>query len=59
VLYGKPADKILEYAQKERIDLIVIDNIGAGSKLSKVILTLGSVSRTVSEKASCPVMIVH
>jgi nucleotide-binding universal stress UspA family protein len=59
VEHGKPADKILEYASKEGIDLVIIGNVGAGTKLSKLIKNLGSVSRTISEKASCPVMIVH
>ena len=59
VEHGKPADKILEYASKEGMDLIIIGNVGAGTKLSKIIKNIGSVSRTVSEKATCPVMIVH
>ena len=59
VQHGKPADKIVEYASKEGIDLIIVGNVGAGTKLSKLIKNLGSVSRTVSEKASCPVMIIH
>lgn len=59
VKHGKPADRIVEYAIKEGTDLIIIGNTGTGTKLSRVIKTLGSVSRTVSEKASCPVMIMH
>ena len=51
------SEKIVEFAEKENVDLIVIGNIGL-SGLSKV-KALGSVSRSVSESASCPVLIVH
>ena len=56
-LVGYPASKIIEFANNEKVDLIVIGNIGL-SGLSKV-KALGSVSRSVSERASCPVLIVH
>lgn len=51
------ADEICSLAKKEKADLIVIGNVGL-SGLSKL-KTLGSVSRAVSERASCPVVIVH
>lgn len=51
------ADEICNLAKKERIDLIVIGNVGL-SGLSKF-KTLGSVSRAVSERAPCPVVIIH
>lgn len=58
VLIGDPiADIIVKYAGVEKPDLIVIGNTGL-SGISKL-KTLGSVSRAVSERASCPVMIVH
>lgn len=57
--YGKPADKIIEYAAKEKVDLIVIGSVGVGTKISRIVRTLGSVSRAVSESAGCPVTIVH
>lgn len=57
--YGKPADKIIEFAAKEKVDLIVIGSVGTGTKVSRMIRTLGSVSRAVSERAGCPVTIVH
>ena len=57
LLNGYPSEKIVEFAEKENVDLIVIGNIGL-SGLSKV-KALGSVSRSVSESASCPVLIVH
>lgn len=56
-LNGYPPEKIIELANNEKVDLIVIGNIDL-SGLSKV-KALGSVSRNVSEKASCPVPIVH
>jgi nucleotide-binding universal stress UspA family protein len=57
LLHGYPPEKIIEFANNEKIDLIVIGSIGL-SGLSKV-KALGSVSRSVSERASCPVLIVH
>lgn len=58
VLVGDPvANKILERAASENADLIVIGNVGL-SGVSKL-KTLGSVSRSISERASCPVLIVH
>jgi nucleotide-binding universal stress UspA family protein len=52
-----PAEKIVDFANDQNVDLIVIGNKGL-SGLSKV-KALGSVSRSVSERASCPVLIVH
>lgn len=51
------AEKILEIAKTEKADLIIIGNVGRGG-ISKL-KTLGSVSRAVSERALCPVTIVH
>ena len=56
-LNGYPSEKIIEFANSEKVDLIVIGNVVL-SGLSKV-KALGSVSRNVSERASCPVLIVH
>jgi nucleotide-binding universal stress UspA family protein len=57
VLVGYPSDKIVECAREEDVDLIVIGNVGlSGASRFKA---LGSVSRSVSERASCPVIIVH
>ncbi len=57
VLIGYPSDKILEYARDEDVNLIVIGNVGlSGASKFKA---LGSVSRNVSERAICPVIIVH
>ncbi|HET6641499.1 MAG TPA: universal stress protein [Nitrososphaeraceae archaeon] len=57
LLHGYPPEKIIEFAKNEKVDLIVIGSVGL-SGLSKV-KALGSVSRNVSERASCPVLIVH
>lgn len=57
LLIGHPSEKIIEFANNDKVDLIVIGNIGL-SGLSKV-KALGSISRSVSERASCPVLIVH
>jgi nucleotide-binding universal stress UspA family protein len=57
LLGGYPAEKIIEFANNEKVDLIVIGSVGL-SGLSKV-KAMGSVSRNVSERASCPVLIVH
>jgi nucleotide-binding universal stress UspA family protein len=57
VLVGYPSDKIIEYAKEENVDLVIIGNVGL-SGVSKF-KALGSVSRSVSERAPCPVIIVH
>lgn len=57
-LIGQPADKIIAYANDEKVELIVIGNTGLRGLLSRI-KTLGNVSRAVSERAKCPVMIVH
>ena len=54
---GSPSDRILAVAEEEDVDLVVMGNIGL-SGFSKL-MAIGSMSRTVSEKAKCPVLIVH
>ena len=54
---GSVVDNIIKYAEEEEVDLIVIGNIGLGG-ISKV-KALGSVSRSLAEKAACPILIVH
>ena len=56
ILYGSPVEKIIEFAKKEKVDVIVMGNIGL-SGFSKL-KVLGSVARSVSERAEVPVMIV-
>jgi nucleotide-binding universal stress UspA family protein len=54
---GNAVDSILKFTNKHDIDLIVIGSRGL-SGIGKI-LTLGSVSRKISEQANCPVMIVR
>jgi nucleotide-binding universal stress UspA family protein len=56
-LTGSAADKILEFAETNKIDMIVM-----GSRRLKgvsKIKALGSVARKVSEDANCPVLLIH
>ena len=54
---GEIASKILDFATKKKISLIVIGSQGLHG-LGKI-KTLGSVSRRVAENAKCPVLIVR
>lgn len=58
ITIGKPSDKILKYSDEIKSDVIVIGSTGI-SGISKFFKGLGSVSRNVSEKVSCPVLIVR
>lgn len=51
---GEPAEKIVEVAERENFELIVMGSRGLGGKVS----ALGSVSSRVADTASCPVVIV-
>jgi nucleotide-binding universal stress UspA family protein len=57
VLEGDIVGKLLKLIQDRDIDLIIIGSKGL-SGISKII-TLGSVSRRISELAKCPVVIVR
>lgn len=57
IMKGYAVDAILKFALKNNIDLIVMGSRGL-SGFGKI-LTLGSVSRRVSEEANCPVMLVR
>jgi nucleotide-binding universal stress UspA family protein len=57
IISGSPVDVILKFMRGRKIDLIIMGSQGRHG-LSKV-MTLGSVSRRVTELATCPVMIVH
>jgi nucleotide-binding universal stress UspA family protein len=56
VIIGEPADEIIKFAIDEKIDLIIMGTTGLGG-IAKFVF--GSVARTVSEKANCPVMLVR
>jgi nucleotide-binding universal stress UspA family protein len=55
---GDAAEEIVKFAKENEVDLIVM-----GSRrlegVSKIVVALGSVARKVSERAFCPVMLVH
>lgn len=54
VVIGDVTDKIIEYSNNERIDLLVIGSVGLRG-ISGFFKRLGSVSRSVSERAdNCP-----
>jgi nucleotide-binding universal stress UspA family protein len=57
VIIGNPADEIIKFTDQEKVDLIIMGTTGlAGVSKFKAI---GSVARSVSEKAKCPVMLVR
>lgn len=57
VIVGSPAEKIIEFAKANKIDMIIVGSrrLEAISKIK----ALGSVARKVSEAAECPVLIIH
>ena len=57
LLTGHISNSIIDFAAKEKTELIVMGSVGR-SGISRL-RTLGSVSRSVSERAPCPVMIIH
>ena len=57
VVIGSPSERILEFANTNEIDLIVMGSQRLET-ISKI-KALGSVARKVSEAANCPVLIVH
>jgi nucleotide-binding universal stress UspA family protein len=58
ITQGNPSDKIVDYVTNEKVDLVVIGSVGL-TGVSKFFKGLGSVSRKVSERVSCPVLIVR
>lgn len=56
VLFGEPYEKILEIAEKEKIDLIVMGKRGY-SKIKRFFI--GSVAQRVISEAPCPVLVIH
>jgi len=55
ILTGNPAQKIIDFAEKEKIDLIVM---GARTKTDLSKLLLGSVSKRVLEHVSSDVLVI-
>ncbi len=56
VLHGEPSDMITDYANKEKIDLIVMGRRGF-SKIKRFFV--GSVTQRVISDAPCPVLVVN
>jgi nucleotide-binding universal stress UspA family protein len=54
---GNAVDSILKFANRQDVNLIVIGSKGL-SGIGKI-MTLGSVSRKISEESNCPVMIIR
>lgn len=52
------SDQILKFAKDNQVDLIIMGSERLEKRISKV-NALGSVSRGVSERASCPVVLIH
>lgn len=59
VIVGSPSKKILEFAESEQVDLIVLGSVRIGNRFARLIRTLDRVSKSVGERAHCPVMIIH
>lgn len=55
ILHGTPGPTIVEYANKEKFDILIIGSRGLNSMQEMV---LGSVSHKVVKRANCPVLIV-
>lgn len=56
ILYGRPADIILDYVESEGCDLLVIGSRGLNATER---LFLGSVSDELSHHSPCPILIVR
>lgn len=56
VLHGEPSDKILDYANKEKFDIIIMGRRGF-SKIKRFFI--GSVTQRVISDAPCPVLIIN
>ena len=56
---NRPADAIVEYAQKEGMDLIVITTHGHGGFSRKLYLLLGKVAFDITHKSPVPVLLIR
>lgn len=56
VVIGEPADGIVDLADKERFDLVVVGHRGLGGIRG---LILGSIAKRVAEAAPCPVLVMR
>ncbi|SDN86230.1 Universal stress protein family protein [Bacillus sp. OK048] len=55
LLHGEPGPAIVDYANKEKFELVIIGSRGLNSLQEMV---LGSVSHKVVKRVKCPVLIV-
>jgi len=55
ILHGEPGPMIVDYANKNNMDVVVIGSRGLNALQE---LVLGSVSHKVAKRANCPVLIV-
>ena len=55
ILYGKPASKIAEFAEKGKVDLVVIGSKNLGGFKGKV---LGSVANSIVHESKVSVLVV-
>jgi nucleotide-binding universal stress UspA family protein len=55
VLVGRPGDVLPREAKRQRSDLLVLGSRGLTGRMAEV---LGSVSLTVAQRATCPVLVV-
>jgi nucleotide-binding universal stress UspA family protein len=55
ILHGDPGPAIVDYANKNKVDIVVIGSRGLSAFQE---LVLGSVSHKVAKRANCPVLIV-
>jgi nucleotide-binding universal stress UspA family protein len=57
IIYGDPSNQIVEYANKNQVDMIIIGSNGLQG-IAKI-KALGSVTRKVSEIVECPIVIIR
>lgn len=57
IIYGSPANEIVDYAKNNKVDLLIMGSNGLEG-LAKI-KGLGSVSRKVSERISCPITLIR
>lgn len=58
IMMGNPSNSIIRFTNERNFDLVIIGKRSVKG-ISKLIKGLGSVSRSVVERAPCPVMVVR
>ena len=53
ILFGMPAEQLVRYAKKEKIDLIILGRFGKGFKAGLSKFLMGSVSKQLNAIATC------